>query len=207
MDHRLRKSLATVAEFYDQRKVGDVGPLGFRRSSDMSTLLNCTDRLITEGLITPGKTTFLDLGCGDGRVNLFFGYLTRLSVGIECDEWTLAEYEDTRAQLETRLQGAGLILPPQNIFLFHGDALDRGLHADILRQTGTELTQFDLFYTYLMMHEEFAGLLQEKAKKNAIFMVYGLNKIMPRYEGFERLDHLSPMQGILALYRKREGDT
>ncbi|MGM0425689.1 MAG: hypothetical protein ACQEQ7_00455 [Thermodesulfobacteriota bacterium] len=202
MDHRLRKSLDTVAGFYDRRKVGDVGPLGFRRSSDMATLLACVDRLLAAGLITPGETAFLDLGCGDGRVNLFFSFLTRLSVGIECDEWTLEEYPDARNKLKTRLSRAGLIPPPQNVFLFHGDSLDDATHGDILHKTGTGLDQFDLFYTYLVMHEEFAGLLRKKAKKDAVFMVYGLQKIMPDYEGFERLEPLSPLQGILALYRK-----
>ncbi|MBU1904499.1 MAG: hypothetical protein KJ573_13020, partial [Proteobacteria bacterium] len=68
MDQRLRKSLSKVAEFYDRRKVGDAGPLGFRRSTDLKTLFACTDRLIHEKIIDPGETAFLDLGCADGRV-------------------------------------------------------------------------------------------------------------------------------------------
>ena len=62
--------------------------------------------------------------------------------------------------------------------------------------------QFDLFYTYLIMHQEFAALLKEKARKGAVFMVYGLQKILPHYDGFRHLDGLSPMEGILALYQK-----
>ena len=62
MDQRLKKSLSKVAEFYDQRKVGAVGPLGFRRSTDLLTLLACADRLIGEGIIKPDETAFLDLG-------------------------------------------------------------------------------------------------------------------------------------------------
>ncbi|MCP4668296.1 MAG: hypothetical protein GY849_18285, partial [Deltaproteobacteria bacterium] len=55
----------------------------------------------------------------------------------------------------------------------------------------------------LVMHEEFAGLIAEKGKKGAIFMVYGCQKILPRYKGFRLLDHISPMEGILALYQKK----
>jgi len=100
MDQHLKKSLSKVAEFYDERKVGAVGPLGFRRSTDLMTLLACIDRLIDEQIIKSDETAFLDLGCADGRVNLFFSYLVRLSVGIELDEWTLEEYDPLRGELE-----------------------------------------------------------------------------------------------------------
>jgi len=202
MDRRLKKSLAEVAAFYDARKVGDVGPLGFRRSSDMATLLACVDRLVSEGLLEPGVTTFLDLGCGDGRVNLLFSFLVRRSVGIEIDEWTLDEYDDTLPILRKRLGDSGLPTPPDNISLFCGDSTDERIHQDIFKQTGLAIDRFDLFYTYLIMHHEFAALLNEKARKGAVFMVYGLQKILPHYDGFRHLDGLSPMEGILALYQK-----
>ncbi len=201
MDQRLKQGLAEVAAYYDKRKVGHVGPLGFRRSTDMATLMTCVDRLMTEGLIIPGETTFLDLGCGDGRVNLFFSLFVRLSVGIEIDEWTLEEYAPARAELKKRLGRTGLLLP-DNVFLFHGDSTDASIHRSVKRETGTGMDQFDLFYTYLIMHEEFAQMLGEKARAGAIFMVYGVDRIMPAYQGFKRLDHLSPMEGILALYQK-----
>ncbi|MBW1798540.1 MAG: hypothetical protein JRJ21_09100, partial [Deltaproteobacteria bacterium] len=92
LDGQLKKTLLRVAKFYDQRKVGDVGPLGFRRSTDMMTMLACLDRLLDEKIITSNKTMFLDLGCADGRVNVFLSYLVRMSVGIELDEWTFDEY-------------------------------------------------------------------------------------------------------------------
>ena len=202
MDRHLKESLAQVAGFYDERKVGAVGPLGFRRSTDLMTLLACADRLIAEDIIRSDETSFLDLGCADGRVNLFFSYLVRLSVGIELDEWTLEEYDPLRAELDNTLQQEGLSSPPANIFLFHGDSTDKTIHDAITRKTGTGIESFDLFYTYLIMHEEFAGMLGERAKKGSIFMVYGLNKILPRYPGFRLLKHLSPMEGILALYQK-----
>jgi hypothetical protein len=68
--------------------------------------------------------------------------------------------------------------------------------------TGLQLQDFDFFYTYLLMHEEFAGLIREQGKKGAVFMVYGVNQILPRYEGFRHLDRISPMEGILAFYEK-----
>ncbi|MBC8418356.1 MAG: hypothetical protein ISR62_05685 [Desulfobacteraceae bacterium] len=202
MDQRLRKSLSKVAEFYDRRKVGDAGPLGFRRSTDLKTLFACTDRLIHEKIIDPGETAFLDLGCADGRVNLFFSYLVKLSVGIELDEWTLDEYGPLRTELEGALKNEGFLSPPENIFLFLGDSTDESLHDAIMRKTDIGLDAFDLFYTYLVMHEEFAEMLAEKAKPGSIFMIYGLQKILPRYPGFRLLQHLSPMEGILALYQK-----
>jgi SAM-dependent methyltransferase len=202
MDQRLKKSLSKVAEFYDERKVGTVGPLGFRRSTDLMTLLACTDRLIGEEIIKPDETAFLDLGCADGRVNLFFSYLVRLSVGIELDEWTLEEYYPLRGELENTLQQEGLLSPPSNIFLFHGDSTDKTLHDSITGKAGIGIESFDLFYTYLVMHEEFADMLAERAKKGSIFMVYGLNRILPKYPGFRLLQNLSPMEGILALYQK-----
>jgi len=202
MDPRIRNCLAKVAEFYDQRKVGDSGPLGFRRSTDLTTLLACMDRLIKEQVIVPGETAFLDLGCADARVNLFFSYLVRLSVGIELDEWTLDEYGSLRSQLETLLEKEGLPPPPGNVFVFHGDSTDPRLHDSIARRTGLDFESFHLFYTYLVMHDAFAEMLAEKARKDAIFMVYGLHKILPQYPGFRLLRHLSPMEGIVAVYQK-----
>ncbi|MCJ7683565.1 MAG: hypothetical protein MUO68_04650 [Desulfobacteraceae bacterium] len=202
MDQHLKKSLSKVAEFYDQRKVGAVGPLGFRRSTDLMKLLACADRLIGEEIIKPDETAFLDLGCADGRVNLFFSYLVKISVGIELDEWTLQEYDPLRSELENALQQEGLLSPPLNIFLFHGDSTDKTLHDSITGKAGIGIGSFDLFYTYLIMHEEFAEMLAERAKKSSIFMVYGLNRILPRYPGFRLLQNLSPMEGILALYQR-----
>jgi len=202
MDLSIRDSLAAVAEFYDQRKVGDSGPLGFRRSTDLMTLLACADRLMEEKIIVPGETAFLDLGCADGRVNLFFSYLVRLSVGIELDEWTLDEYGPLRSHLEALLKRENLPPPPENIFLFHGDSTDRRLHDAVYHTTGLGVESFDLFYTYLVMHDAFAEMLAERARQGAIFMVYGLHAILPQYPGFRLLRNLSPMEGILVLYEK-----
>jgi hypothetical protein len=166
------------------------------------TMLACLDRLLDEEIITPDETLFLDLGCADGRVNVFLSYLVRTSVGIELDEWTFDEYGPLKSQLEEVLKQEGLLLPPENTFILHGDATDERIHQAIKMETGFRFEDVDLFYTYLVMHEEFAELIEKKAKRGSVFMVYGLDKIMPTYKGFRLLEHISPMQGILAIYRK-----
>jgi hypothetical protein len=123
-------------------------------------------------------------------------------VGVELDAWTLEEYAPLRAGVAKRLMRSGLPEPPQNIFLFHGDSTDEAVHAKIQENTGMAFHDFDLFYTYLVMHEEFAEIIRKKARSGAIFMVYGLEKVMPRYPGFRLLEDLSPLEGILALYKK-----
>lgn len=201
-DERIKKCLAVVADFYDQRKVGDVGALGFRRSTDLARLIPCLDYMIDNNLLHPGEDLFLDLGCADGRVNVLMSYLVRYSIGIELDEWTLDEFEALKAGLIEELKGRSLPLPPDNTFLFHGDSTDEKLHARINKQTGIAFKDFDLFYTYLTMQEEFAGLIADKAGKGAVFMVYGLEKILPRYKGFKLLTPDRSLQGVLAVYQK-----
>jgi hypothetical protein len=203
MDEQLRKGLDQVARFYDDRKVGDLGSLGFRRSTDLMKMTACLDCLVDQGIIVPGQTRFLDMGCADGRVNVFLSYLVRISVGIELDEWTLDEYAPLKAELTKILIRDGLLRPPENIALFHGDSTDKAIHEQIFQETGWGFESFDLFYTYLVMHEEFAELITERAREGAYFMVYGVNKILPRYGGLRLLDTISPMEGVLAVYQKR----
>ena len=201
MDEVTKRSLEAVAEFYDKRKVGNVGPLGFRRSSDLKILLSCLNLLHEQGLLRK-NCSFLDMGCADGRVNVLMSYFVRASVGIELDEWTLDEYTQLRGELDLVLESLGLLPPPDNIHLFHGDACDSSVHRLIEDTTGIGFGDFDFFYTYLVMHEEFSRLIAAKAKSGAIFMVYGVHKVLPRYEGLRLMKNLSPMQGILALYKK-----
>jgi SAM-dependent methyltransferase len=201
IDQNIEKCLGKVAQFYDMKKVGDIGPLGFRRSTDLTRLTLCLGKLIEQKILVPGETLFLDMGCGDGRVNLLMSYLVKRSVGIELDEWTLDEYEPLKKELESALEEDRLPLPPGNISLFHGDSMDPNLHESIYHKTGLDFKDFDLFYTYLTMHEEFAELIALKAKKDAVFIVYGLDRITPEFQGLELLTD-RPLQGILAIYRK-----
>lgn len=202
MDNGLRKTLSRVCQFYDQRKVGEVGALGFWRSTDLKKLLGCVLCLVKAGLIHPGKSLFLDMGCADGRVNVLLSYLVGKSVGIERDKFFLEEYAHLRTILDRTLEKEGLIPSYNNIYLFHGDSTDEAVHGRLRREVGVGLEDFDLFYTYLVMHREFAEVLSEKAKKGAIFMVYGLEKILPQYEGLRLLSHLSPLKGIMGVYKK-----
>ena len=202
MDDKTGKTLSCVARFFDQRKVGHVGFLGFRRSSDLTRVVSCMHTLIDKKFLLPGASLFLDMGCGDGRVNILFSYLAKKSVGIELDEWTLDEYKPLRTALEALLEEEGLPLPPDNIALFHGDSTDESLHKKIEREAGVSFENVDLFYTYLTMYEEFSHLIARKARKGALFMVYGLEKVLPRLDGLRLLTDERPLGGILALYEK-----
>ncbi|MFC1884704.1 hypothetical protein ACFL2O_08030 [Thermodesulfobacteriota bacterium] len=202
-DNRLiKKTLQRAAAFCDKRKVGDVGPLGFRRSTDLGILLTCLERLIDKEIIVPGHTRFLDMGCADGRVNIFMGYLVKSSIGIELDEWTLDEYDSLLSELMPRLESEGLLPPPDNVALFHGDSSGKEIYLEIKQKTGVNFEEFDLFYTYLVMQEEFAQIIAEYGKKGAFFMVYGLHQILPKFKGLTLLEDISPLEGILAVYRK-----
>jgi hypothetical protein len=198
----LDQTLLQVVEFYDRRKVGDAGHLGFRRSSDLSRVLSSLKTMNRRGLFKPAEALFLDMGCADGRVNVLLSYLARTSVGIELDEWTLDDYKPLKQDLDTVLAERRLALPERNIFLYHGDSMDESLHERIHHETGVRFNQFDVFYTYLTMQEEFAGLIARKARPGAVFMVYGLEKIFPRFAGFRLLTPERPLEGIIALYQK-----
>ncbi len=202
MDEGVRKTLKKVAQFYDERKAGHMGPLGFRRSSDLTKLFSCMEPLLAAKIIAPHESMFMDLGCADGRVNIFLSYIVKISIGVELYGEILQEYGLRKDALEAFLKKERLLLPPGNVHVFQGDSTDEDLLSVVEAKTGARIEDFDLFYTYLMMHEEFAELIAEKGKHGAIFMVYGLHKILPAYRGFRHLDEISPVEGILALYRK-----
>ena len=202
LETALEHTLLQVVEFYDRRKVGDVGHLGFRRSSDLSRVFSCLKTMIGQGLFVPGASQFFDTGCADGRVNVLLSYLAKTSVGIEIDEWTLDDYKPLRQELDVLLTERKLRLPQNNIFLYHGDSMDESLHDRIQHETGVRFNQFDVFYTYLTMMEEFAELIAQKARPGALFMVYGLERIIPRLTGFRLLTPERPLEGIIALYQK-----
>ncbi len=200
---RLWSTMEAVARFCDERQVGNVGALGFRRSSELGRLLACLKRLAEDGIVVPGKTRFLDMGCADGRVNLLLGYVTRISVGIEIDDWILDDYSGLKKGLENELSRLDLIPLPENIWLFSGDSTDDRLHGTIEAEAGIPFQAFDLFYTYLTMQEEFAAVIAQKAEPGAVFAVYGLERIQPRLPGFELLTPGRALNGTLALYRKK----
>ena len=201
VDEITKRTLAKIAHFYDQRKVGETGFLGFRRSSDLTRLAACLLSMTEQHFFLPQSSSFLGLGCADGRVNVLLSYLVKKSVGIEMDEWTLDEYLPLKKSMESALTGGQLPLPRDNIHLYHGDSMDGFLHERIRCETGVAFEDFDLFYTYLTMQEEFAELISQKAKRGSVFMVYGLEKILPRFSGLRLLTE-KPLHGIVALYQK-----
>jgi hypothetical protein len=202
LDPELRETLRHVAWFYDQRKVGDIGPLGFRRSTDLAKLTACLEPLIHQGHLVSGRSRFLDMGCGDGRVNLLLSYLVERSIGVELDEWTLAEYSPLKMELEASLRSKALIQPPANVLLYHGNSTEGEIYHRIEKEVGVGLADFDLFYTYLSMYEEFAEVIADKAKKGSVFMLYGVERVLPRLDGLHLLTPRRAIEGILALYQK-----
>jgi hypothetical protein len=202
LDEGLGNTLLKVAQFYDQRKVVHKGYLGFRQSSDLTRLVRCVEHLIRHSLLIPQQSLFLDMGCADGRVNVFLSYLVKQSVGIEVHDWILDEYAPLKKALEGDLREHHLQSPPHNISLIQGDTLDVAVHETLTERTGVCFEEFDLFYTYLTMHEEFAELIAQKAKRGAVFMVYGLERVLPKLEGLQLLTPGELVQGIIALYQK-----
>jgi SAM-dependent methyltransferase len=201
-DLKIRRTLYETARFYDHKKVGDVGALGFRRSTDLSKLQACLDEMFKRRVLDSGRTRFLDMGCGDGRVNVFLSYLVKKSVGVEIDDFTLDDYRPLRKTLEEVLTEKDLPLPPGNISLFHGDTLDPTLHMEIQCEAGVGFEDFDLFYTYLTMHEEFSELIVNRARRGAHFIIYGVEKIIPKLKGMKLITP-EPMENILVIYKKR----
>lgn len=199
---KIEQCLAHTARFFDERKKGDIGALGFRRSTRLAALVDSMDLLVREGILRFGETKFLDMGCADGRVNVLMSYCCRLSVGVEIDEWTLEEYGPLRKDLDASLASEGLLLPPDNILFVSGDMMDERVHEDILRATSLRFEDFDLFFTYLTMHEEFGGLVARKGRRGAVFMVYGMDLVLPKLPGLTLLDGISPLENKLVLYRK-----
>jgi SAM-dependent methyltransferase len=201
-DSRLRRTLDFIAEYYNGYKVGYVGNEGYRKSTDLMKLVKCIDELLTLGFVTPQRSTFLDLGCADGRVNVLMSYFVERSVGIEIDPEILNEFGQRKDNLTLRLQRANLTLPPDNIFLFQGNSLEPGVYKQIKYTIGARFVDIDLFYTYITLHDLFAEKIAKEAKTGALYMVYGFSKILPRYQGLDTLIADVASQGIVALYGK-----
>lgn len=108
-NHRLRKTVNLIARYYDGCKVGYVGHEGYRKSTDLAKFCKCIDELLALGYIEPQHTTFLALGCADGRVNVLMSYFVKSSVGIEIDPEILSEYSQRRKELPLKLQHSSLL--------------------------------------------------------------------------------------------------
>lgn len=201
-DSRLRQTVDLIARYYDGCKVGYVGHEGYRKSTDLVKFARCIDELLRLGLIDPNHTLFLDLGCADGRVNVLMSYFVKLSVGIEIDPEILAEYNPRIEELVHKLRRTKLIQPTDNITLFRGNSLETATYEQIESTVNIRFEEIDIFYTYITLHDLFAAKIAAEAKPNALYLVYGFNKILPRYQGLELLIPDLASQGIVALYGK-----
>ncbi len=201
-DVRLKQTVACIADYYNGCKIGYVGHEGYRKSTDLAKFGKCVDELVALGYIEPQHTTFLDLGCADGRVNVLMSYFVKRSVGIEIDPEILAEYRQRKKDLTLELQGENLLQLPDNIRLFQGNSLETATYDLIENSIGVRFDRIDLFYTYITLHDLFAAKIAEAAKTKALYLVYGFSKILPRYQGLELLIPDVASQGIVALYGK-----
>ena len=201
-DVRLKQTVACIADYYNGCKVGYVGHEGYRKSTDLVKFARCIDELVSIGYIEPQHTTFLDLGCADGRVNILMSYFVKRSVGIEIDPEILAEFNPRKKELTQRLQSENLLQPPDNISLFNGNSLEVTTYEHIENTTNIRFEEIDLFYTYITLHDLFAAKIADEAKAKALYLVYGFSKILPRYQGLELLIPDVASQGIVALYGK-----
>jgi hypothetical protein len=179
-----------------------VGHEGYRKSTDLAKFGKCIDELVALGYIEPQHTTFLDLGCADGRVNVLMSYFVKRSVGIEIDPEILAEFIPRKKELTHRLQTENLIQPSDNISLFNDNSLEAATYEHIENTINVRFEEIDLFYTYITLHDLFAAKIAEEAKTKALYLVYGFSKILPRYQGLDLLIPDVSSQGIVALYGK-----
>jgi hypothetical protein len=204
-DDRLTRTLALIGSYYNGCKFGVQGHEGYRKSTDLEKLAACVRELVAQGLLDPDRTVFTDLGCADGRVNVLMSYFVRRSIGIEIDPDILSEYEPRKEALLEQIGQANLERPPENIALFRGSSLDDSLYRHILEATGIRFGDMDVFYTYITLHELFAGKIRRDAKDGALYLVYGFHRVLPSYPGLEVLNPDVAGQGIAALYVKGSG--
>jgi len=202
ISQEIRNALRHTADFFDNRLKGHVGARGFRKSTPLRALLDALDPLIDNKIIEVGKSSFYDIGCADGRINLFFSYLVKHSIGVEINEWTLDEYALLNEELFKSLNENGLPCPPMNVELFTGDSLDKEIHEEIRSRTGLTFDSIDIFFTFIILYDEFAKLIVKKGKKGAIFIVYGVDLVIPKLPGLVLLKDLSPTINKLAVYQK-----
>jgi hypothetical protein len=139
-------------------------------------------------------------------VNALMSYFVKLSVGIEIDPEILAEYNPRKKELGQELRRANLIQPINNITLFQGNSLEAATYEEIESTLKVRFEDIDIFYTYITLHDLFGAKIAAEAKPKALYLVYGFNKILPRYRGLELLIPNLASEGIVALYGKGSFD-
>jgi hypothetical protein len=201
-DPSLQETISLITTFYDSLKVGYEGSEGYRKSTNLAKLSKCVRELASLGLIQLHRTVFVDLGCADGRVNVLMSYVAGKSIGIEIDADILSEFSPRKKTLLAELKKRKLMLPPDNIALFQGSSLAPSTYQHMVSEIGIHLKDVDLFYTYITLHDLFAEKIAKEAKDGALYLVYGFNKVLPRYQGLSLLIPDVASQEIAALYVK-----
>lgn len=204
IDKDTERTLKAVAEFFNTIKIGYTGHSGYRKTTDLYVLLEACRDLLKEGILNPQKTAFLDLGCGDGRVNLFMSYLTHWSIGIELEDFIYDECPLRKAELENFLKEQNCLPLRSNILILNGDSLNPETYNIVFKNTSITLKDIDIFYTYITLHDAFAEFIAREARWGSFYMVYGFNAIIPRYEGLTLVNPDVGNQGLIALYRKEK---
>lgn len=198
----MKETLLSIAQFFDSVKYGYCGHEGYRKSTDLFKLIAVAEDLRAQGLVDAASTCFIDLGCADGRVNLLMSHFVKTSLGIEIDPEILSEYGPRKAALDESIRRQGLRPFPENIRLYHGSSLEESTYRQIRKDTGVAFRDIGLFYTYITLHDLFGEMISEKARPGALYMVYGFDKILPRYDGLELILPDAGSRGIVAVYRK-----
>ena len=196
------KTLRTISIFFDKYKVGYEGNKGYRKTTNLFKLCFAVQDMVNAGYLDRGNTVFWDLGCGDGRVNIFMSYFVKCSIGTEIEPLIFEEYKVRKKELEGILRNSKLKLPSDNIFLFQGDSLSKETEKAVYKVTGYSFRDVDIFYTYITLHDVFAEKILLDAKRHALYLVYGFSKILPSYEGFKLVNPDVGRQNIMALYEK-----
>lgn len=202
MDTRTRDTMAWIARFFDSRKAGCAGNSGYRKTSDLSILLKIVGNLVERKIIMPMKSIFMDLGSGDGRVNMMMAYVCRWSLGFELEEFIYDEYILKRREVDEALCKDNLLLLPNTIHIWCGNSLDDGSYGLMHIETGLTIKDVDIFYTYITLHDTFAEFLDKRARRGAYYIVYGVHRILPKYNGFTLVDPDVAGQRVVALYKK-----
>jgi hypothetical protein len=198
----LPRALDAVREFYDGMKIGVFGNLGNYKSTDLSKFSECLPALVKMGVLDPSRTVFCDLGCADGRVNVLMSYWARKSLGVEIDEELLATHDRLLEELTISMKRKGLPPPPRRIRLLAGDSLADETYRVMKAETGYGFQDVDLFYTHFTLHDVFAEKIAASAKQGAVYVVYGLDRVLPHYPGLRSLTPDRALNEIMGVYRK-----
>jgi hypothetical protein len=114
----------------------------------------------------------------------------------------LEEGHRLRAEVDALLERNGLRRVPANIHLFCGDVSNGKVHETIRNETGAALEEIDLFYTFPVGHDDYASLIAARGRPGSTFLVYGVNRVIPRHPGLELIEHLTPLNQTRAVYRR-----